>query len=306
MKTRRVIRWRARAIGALGVSAAAAISLALPAAPAMAASDHGNRPPGNNGTIKIDEFPMDGGNGDDPHVDCRFSVNFFGYDGGTRTAKLTFAGQAPTGGGVLQESTTSWTTDRRTSGNQFDATVGPIDLTEALAKAGVSPAKQGYHIKLTVNVTGSQGSDAKHKVFWLKPCASPASPAPAPAPAKPSVSPATATPAASATASPAAPGAPAAFPAIDQAPPDQATLDALGQSKAGVAVMGETVAAAQAPAAVEAARTSGQSPTNAVDDRSSDRGSLPFTGARLLLLVACGLALVAAGTVALRTARSRP
>src|SRR3954452_20419956 len=138
---------------------------ALFAVPALAGSAHGDRPPGNNGTVKINDFPLDGDNGNDPHVGCQFAVTFFGYDAGTQTGRLVFEGQAPTGGGLLQESTTSWTTAHRTAGNQLDTTFGPVDLSAALAKARVSPAQQGYHVKLTVHVTGSQGADTKHKVF---------------------------------------------------------------------------------------------------------------------------------------------
>jgi hypothetical protein len=30
--------------------------------------------------------------------------------------------------------------------------------------------QQGWHIKLTINADGSQGSDLKHKVFWVTDC----------------------------------------------------------------------------------------------------------------------------------------
>ena len=46
---------------------------------ASAASSHAaGAPAGNNGTVKIDEFVMDGGKGNDPHVGCGFSVTFYG------------------------------------------------------------------------------------------------------------------------------------------------------------------------------------------------------------------------------------
>src|SRR5438045_9036858 len=83
-------------------------------------SEHGQQPPGNNGTVKIDEFPADGGNGNDPHVDCRFSVNFFGYDAGTQQATMTFEPWAPTRGGKPTTMSTSWTTPTRNGGNQVD------------------------------------------------------------------------------------------------------------------------------------------------------------------------------------------
>src|SRR5436305_13920621 len=119
---------------ALVFSALLALGAAV-AAPASASSDHGNKPPGNNGTIKIDGYPMDGGNGNDPHVGCPFSVNFFGYDGGTQSAQLVFEAHAPTKGGTLETDNTSWTLDRRTSGNQLDKHYGPVDLINAFKKA---------------------------------------------------------------------------------------------------------------------------------------------------------------------------
>ena len=70
------------------------------AAPASA-QEGGDAPAGNNGTIKIDDVPIDDGNENVPHPGCTFVVDFFGYDVGTRTATLEFEGQAPTGGGML-------------------------------------------------------------------------------------------------------------------------------------------------------------------------------------------------------------
>src|SRR5437762_14131783 len=84
---RSTVFYRSASIGrgaAMLVAIGAAVTIF--ATPALAApsskSDHGQHPPGNNGTVKIDEFPADGGNGNDPHVDCPFSVNFSGHDAG--------------------------------------------------------------------------------------------------------------------------------------------------------------------------------------------------------------------------------
>jgi hypothetical protein len=82
---------------------------------------------------------------------------------------MTFEPWAPTRGGSPATFSTSWTTAERTGGNQLDKAYGPVDLSAALA--GITPhPKQGFHVKLTVHVTGSQGSDVKHKVFWVQPC----------------------------------------------------------------------------------------------------------------------------------------
>jgi hypothetical protein len=39
-------------------------------------------PPGNNGTIKIDDTPFDDAPDNEPHVGCVFQVDFYGYDEG--------------------------------------------------------------------------------------------------------------------------------------------------------------------------------------------------------------------------------
>jgi hypothetical protein len=129
-------------------------------------------PGGNNGTIKIDAGQKDAPKANEPHVPCRFSVDFWGYDQGTQTAELIFEAHAPTGGGVMRHDTASWTTAQRTGGRHLDYSYGPIELASDFARAGIAPAKQGYHVKLTVHVTGSHGNDVKHKVFWIQPCGS--------------------------------------------------------------------------------------------------------------------------------------
>lgn len=163
----------------------AVIALAFAALPSVAAVADSNAPPGNNGHIQIDEYTMDGGNGNDPHVSCGFSVSFFGYDGGTQQASITVTPWAPTSGGHAFTVATSWTTASRTSGNQFDQNV-PISPTEVeTAFAGVPPASQGYHAKIEVEVTGSQGSDDKYHTVWIAPCSGSSSGATVVAPSVP-------------------------------------------------------------------------------------------------------------------------
>jgi hypothetical protein len=150
------------------VAAAVAVMLGVTlASPASAASD---APAGNNGSIKIDDVPIDDGNENVPHPGCTFVVDFFGYDVGARTATLTFDGQEPTAGGELLVETITFDVATRDSGNQLNES-HEVDLTDALA--GIAPhPKQGWHVKLTVNVDGAQGADVKHKVFWVSQCAS--------------------------------------------------------------------------------------------------------------------------------------
>jgi hypothetical protein len=78
-------------------------------APVAGAED--DDPPGNNGTVKIDGVQeLDGpGHGpgpndpdqhpdNDPHVECAFELEFFGFDEG-QTADIRIATHAPTDGG---------------------------------------------------------------------------------------------------------------------------------------------------------------------------------------------------------------
>ena len=53
-------------------------------------------PPGNNGTVKIDDRPFDDVPNNEPHVGCRFQVDFYGYDQGDLDAQVTFAAHPPT------------------------------------------------------------------------------------------------------------------------------------------------------------------------------------------------------------------
>jgi hypothetical protein len=130
-------------------AALVALLVAAFAAPASAQSD---APAGNNGTIKVDDVPIDDGNENVAHPGCGFVVDFFGYDVGTRTATLTFDGQEPTGGGTVHAETITFEVATRDSGNQLN---------------------ESHVVDLTVNVDGAQGADTKHKVFWVSQCDSP-------------------------------------------------------------------------------------------------------------------------------------
>jgi hypothetical protein len=155
----------ARTLAAIGVVTIAGLGTAGPA------SAQAEAPAGNNGTIKIDDVPMDDGNENVPHPGCTFVVDFFGYDVGTRTASLVFEGQEPTGGGELLVDAFTFDVETREGGNQLDAS-RTVDLSEALV--GIEPhPQQGWHVKLTVHVDGAQGADVKHKVFWVSECTSP-------------------------------------------------------------------------------------------------------------------------------------
>jgi hypothetical protein len=61
------------------------------------------------------------------------------------------------------------TTDAGGAGNDYDGDLGKYDASN-LDLSGITPTKQGYHIKLDV-ATGEPGGH-KYKVFWLTPCTS--------------------------------------------------------------------------------------------------------------------------------------
>jgi hypothetical protein len=133
----------------------------------------GGNPAGNNGVVKINgEAVSDAIPNNDPHVDCIFGVEFYGYDKNNNKADVAFELQAPTNRDkdVLQI----------TSGNLHpfigeDTAGGGTDLdareTYKLSFTGQPQPNQGYHVKVTVNAPGSQGSTKKQKVFWVQPCA---------------------------------------------------------------------------------------------------------------------------------------
>ena len=85
---------------------AAALAATLAFGPGVAHAN-GNAPAGNNGTIKIDGVPAEDGNDNKPHPGCQFTVEFFGYDAGERTATLEFEAQAPTDGAKTREPETA-------------------------------------------------------------------------------------------------------------------------------------------------------------------------------------------------------
>jgi hypothetical protein len=76
----------------LAVALAGGVTLAGLATPAFA------DPPGNNGTIKIDDVVFDDHPNNEPHVGCEFQVDFYGFDEDEDLfAKVIFKAHPPTG-----------------------------------------------------------------------------------------------------------------------------------------------------------------------------------------------------------------
>jgi LPXTG-motif cell wall-anchored protein len=131
-------------------------------------------PPGNNGTVKVDAEPFDDAPNNEPHVGCRFQIDFYGYDEGDLNATVTFTAHPPTlpNSGdrvVLKEDTVFIGEDSNAGGGSLAGL--DASRTYELDFGDITPhPKQGFHVYLTINAEGSQGSDVKHKVFWSKGC----------------------------------------------------------------------------------------------------------------------------------------
>jgi hypothetical protein len=175
----------------LGVAAMSVGSAGFAAA--QGSGGHGHNagiPPGNNGSIKIEnctpasECALDPVGGkvhpdNDPHVSCLFELQFFGFDATVDWATVAFTAQPPSGQfqavaptvGILHFPFTG-----HGPGNSWDISE-PYQLDVTGLKANPN---QGYHIKVDVEVNEPNlkpplplGSDDKYKVFWYKPCSVP-------------------------------------------------------------------------------------------------------------------------------------
>jgi hypothetical protein len=154
----------------------------------MASAAPNGDPPGANGTIKIHQSDNDQGTENQPHVTCTFTVQFFGFDTNEQ-GRLVFTAHPPTGDGVLLDSGTVTISTDAAGGGPNDPDAALTFSLNDFNLDDISPHPiQGFHVKLTVTTTGGA---TKHKVFWVKPCASPSpSSSPTVSPSQsPSVSP---------------------------------------------------------------------------------------------------------------------
>jgi hypothetical protein len=276
------------AVRVLALSAGTLAGLVAPTAAFAAPSD----PPGNNGTIKVDAAPFDDAPNNEPHVDCVFQIDFYGFDEGDFYADVVFEGHAPTGGGTLLTDRVFIGEDANDGGGStagLDASA-TYDLTAALA--GIEPhAQQGWHVKLTIHADGSHGADTKHKVFWVDGCR----PAPAPAPA--AVAPAVEEPTTTTTAPPATTTTVA--PTTTETVASSTTVVEEEAPEGVLGVSAERAAPAREEPVVRPAAAERAQPTDV------GSGSLPRTGAAIGLLTALGAGLVIAGRAVRRAAAGR-
>jgi hypothetical protein len=159
------------------VALAGCVALASFAAPAAFAD-----PPGNNGTVKVDSEVFDTTPGNEPHVGCNFQIDFYGFDAGGLNATVNFTGQAPTGKDIsLLTDMVTLQDDAAGGGTDLDAEQ-TYDLSSLIGQLGDPQPKQGYHIKLQVDVPEGTHSAAfsKYKVFWVEDCRPTPTPTPTP------------------------------------------------------------------------------------------------------------------------------
>jgi hypothetical protein len=154
-----------------GTTLAVAIFLALVGCVALAGlATAAPNPPGNNGTIKVDDVPFDDAPNNEPHVGCVFQVDFYGFDQGDLSADVTFEAHPPTGPVQVLLTDTVFIGEDDNSGGGSQAGLDASE-TYTLDFGAIQPhPNQGFHVKLTINADGSHGADTKHKVFWVTGC----------------------------------------------------------------------------------------------------------------------------------------
>lgn len=151
-----------RAIGLMGAVALAA-TLVI-AAPVGAAS-----PAGDNGTVKIDGLDFDSHPNNEPHVGCRFEVDFYGFDEGDLWADIEFEAKPPSGTGLFQVDRVFIGEDDHSGGGSGAGLDASAEYELDLSAFTAHPV-QGYHVKLTIRADGARGADTKHKTFWVTDC----------------------------------------------------------------------------------------------------------------------------------------
>lgn len=273
-------------------AAGALVALGLVAAPAHAGPDdkpakdpngpkarqagQAGQNNGNPGTIKIAAVGEDTHEDNNPKPGCLLRVDFYGFNAGTYSLRIN--AHPPTGDGqLLTRDSVAITGPRKTADGRFQ-TSRTYDLRAALS--GIAPAKQGYHVKVTVTDPSKPGNGGKHKVAWLDCVTSAAATSSQPrgSAARPAaVAGVTRTDVAAAKVSAAA---------ADVAAAANARVAAGGAEVLGVKL---TRPAAQPAAA--SARAGGL------------RGVLPFTGSVVGLLVWAAFGLLAVGVAATTVAR---
>lgn len=263
-------------------------------APSAYAADQD--PKGNNGTVKIDGASFDGSRGNEPHVGCTFHLDFFGFDA-AQTATITFTGQAPTKTGtLLTQKEVAISDDAAGGGQDTDAVLSYT--AEQLGLTGQPAAKQGWHVKVAVDVDDAPGG-AKQKVFWLS-CPGPSPETTSGSGTTKTTTPSSTTPTSTTPAS----TTPATSTTTSEIPPT------FGGGEVTTTVPTHTVATDTPVTGTGGGATTAQTPlapTYGSGSVSSNAASapLPFTGDSTGTLLLVGAGAIAAGTALTVMARRR-
>ncbi|MDT7572977.1 MAG: hypothetical protein QOE05_3151 [Actinomycetota bacterium] len=249
----------------------------------------GHNPPGNNGTIKIDyAAPADSGHANRPHPGCAFQLRMFNFDD-DQTGTITFVGQAPTKLGTLLTQTHVLLSDDAAGGGQ-DVDEVYAYTAQQLGLIGKPQAKQGWHIKVSVDADNAPGG-AKHKVFWLKCAETPA----AGTSAGGTTTPVTTTSGTTATTTTSTTNAATTTESTQTSGTSAgAATAAAPAAAAATTVTGGAAAAAAAPAAAAPAA-----------QPASSGSALPFTGSNIATMLLIALAALLVGGFAIRAGRRR-
>lgn len=124
---------------------------------------------GNSGDVKVDGTFVDSIPNNAPHQRCQISIEFYNFDVGSPDAtyalrlveptpspgnNLLASGSVAVGGGPLQ------------GFDKLNALV-VVDLADALNTSGATPTDQGFHVRLDVMTSETNGEGAKSKVVWV-------------------------------------------------------------------------------------------------------------------------------------------
>ena len=131
--------------------------------------------PGNNGTVKISDVPVDSVPENDPHVGCTLHVQWYGFDLDA-TSTVSFELVSPTSGTVTVDGPRTVDVGEDPDGGAKDR---DGDVTYTMHPDAIPQPEQGFHERITVTSTWSNGSDTKSKVIWFRGCAEP-TPTPTP------------------------------------------------------------------------------------------------------------------------------
>jgi hypothetical protein len=138
-------------------------------------------PPGNNGTVKVENVLVDskdtGRPENNPHLPCSFTVEWWNFEKGDFYSNVSFVLQAPT------RNNRTMTVDGPSKvfiGEDPANGAGAKNGRDASVKytlhfTGAPHPVQGFHVKLTTRNQHSQGADTKYKVFWVDSCDTPPS-----------------------------------------------------------------------------------------------------------------------------------